>query len=102
MLADAGHTAHEAQDGTEALEFLMRNGPVDLVIADINMPRMNGLELADHVKERWPDLPMLLVSGRPQPPGTQHYMTKPFAWGTLSEAVSRLVASNTALSHSSL
>ena len=102
MLADAGHTVHEAADGIAAFEFLMREGPVDLVIADINMPGMNGLALTDQVKTRWPELPVLLVSGRPQPPGTQEYISKPFAWDTLNQAVSRLTHLSPALDHSSL
>ncbi len=102
MLADAGHTVHEAADGIAALEFLMREGPVDLVIADINMPGMDGLALTDEVKARWPELPVLLVSGRPQPPGTQEYISKPFAWGTLKQAVSRLTHPSPALGHSGL
>ena len=102
MLADAGHTVHEAADGVAAFEFLMREGPVDLIIADINMPGMDGLALTDQVKARWPELPVLLVSGRPQPPGTQEYMSKPFAWGTLNQAVSRLTHSSPAFDHSSL
>ncbi len=102
MLADAGHTVHEAADGIAAFDFLVRQGPVDLVIADINMPGMDGLALTNEVKARWPELPVLLVSGRPQPPGTQEYMTKPFTWNTLRQAISRLTHSNTALDHTSL
>jgi CheY-like chemotaxis protein len=91
MLADAGHRVHEAADGVAALEYLNSRGPVDLVITDINMPRMDGLQLAQHTRARWPRLPVLLVSGRPQPPGTQEYMPKPFGWETLMQAVSRIV-----------
>lgn len=90
MLADAGHVVHEAADGAEALEFLVRGGQVDLLITDINMPRMGGLELVKQTRERWPELPILLVSGRPQPPGTQAYVAKPFGWDTLVQAVSRV------------
>lgn len=89
MLSDAGHDVHEAADGVEALEFLSAAGPVDLLITDINMPRMDGLALAHEAKLRWPALRVLLVSGRPQPPGTQAYMAKPFRWDTLIKAVAR-------------
>ena len=92
MLLDAGHTVHEAVDGVAALDHLEQVGTIDLLITDINMPRMDGLELVRQVKTRWPSLPVLLVSGRPQPPGTQPYMHKPFGWDTLMEAVSRVVA----------
>lgn len=51
------------------------------------MPRMDGLELVQHARALWPELPVLLVSGRPQPPGTERYMPKPFGWDTLVHAV---------------
>ena len=87
MLADAGHSVHEAADGVAALDFLVSGRTVDLLITDINMPRMDGLELVQQTKERWPALPVLLVSARPQPPGTQAFMPKPFGWDTLMKAV---------------
>ena len=90
MLTDAGHTVREAPDGLAALDSLVNDGLVDLLIADINMPRMDGLELVQQIKVRWPSLPVLLVSGRPQPPGTQAYMAKPFGWDTLIRAVARV------------
>lgn len=90
MLSDAGHSVSEAEDGVEALECLDRM-PVDLLITDINMPRMDGLKLVQEVKARWPALPVLLVSGRPQPPGTQAYMPKPFSWDMLVAAVTRVL-----------
>ena len=91
MLEDAGYAVHEAADGVAALDHLVSKGPVDLLITDINMPRMDGLELVQQTKARWPMLPVLLVSGRPQPPGTQTFMPKPFGWDTLMHAVARVL-----------
>lgn len=91
MLTDAGHRVHEAEDGVAALEFLTSGGLIDLMITDINMPHMDGLELMKEARARWPWLPILLVSGRPQPPGTQAFMSKPFGWDTLVQAVGRVV-----------
>lgn len=91
LLTDAGHAVHEAADGVDALAYLVSAGPVDLLITDINMPRMDGLVLAREAKARWPELPVLLVSGRPQPPGTEPFMAKPFRWETLIAAVRRAV-----------
>lgn len=88
MLGDAGHEVREAGDGVEALDAL-EAAPADLLITDINMPRMDGLKLVQEVKARWPAMPVLLVSGRPQPPGTQAYMAKPFSWDMLLTAVTR-------------
>ena len=91
MLTDAGHSVAEASDGVAALDHLIHQGPVDLMITDINMPRMDGLELALQSKARWPAMPVILVSGRPQPPGTQAYMSKPFGWNRLMQAVAQVV-----------
>ena len=91
ILADAGHVVHEAADGLSALAHLDQAGPPDLLITDINMPRMDGLELAGEVRGRWPSLPVLLVTGRPQPPGRFPCMTKPFGWSALLAAVGRVV-----------
>lgn len=90
MLAEAGHDVREAEDGVAALEALAREH-TDLLITDINMPRMDGLKLVQEAKARWPELPVLLVSGRPQPPGTQAYMPKPFSWDMLVAAVTRVL-----------
>jgi len=53
----------EAGDGREALESLKTN-TVGLILSDINMPNMNGLELLGHLKASaaWKDLPVVMVS----------------------------------------
>ena len=90
LLADAGHAVHEAVDGQDALDFLDEQGPVDLVITDINMPRLDGLAFRRQAKSRWPGLPILLISGRPQPPGLPSFMAKPFRWEALMAAIARM------------
>ena len=90
-LTDAGHEVIEAADGVDALEYLQDHAAVDLIITDISMPRMNGLDLVDEVQLRWPGLPVLLVSGRPQPKGTRAFMSKPFNAQALLLAVAQLV-----------
>ena len=53
-----------AQSGNQAIELLeSTNGPDMLVVlSDINMPGMTGIELLDVVKNRWPDLPMMMIT----------------------------------------
>ena len=51
----------EAKDGMEALEMALRHRP-DLLVLDVQMPRMNGIEAARHVLEEMPAAPVLLVS----------------------------------------
>ncbi len=54
---------YEAGDGKEALETLQRQ-QIGLVLSDINMPNMNGLELLSHLKatDPWKELPVVMVS----------------------------------------
>lgn len=56
-------TVHEANDGSHALELLKTN-KVGLILSDINMPNMNGLELLSHLKaqDNWKNLPVVMVS----------------------------------------
>lgn len=65
-LEDGGHTVLTAPDGVEALRVLDLHGrDVDLLVTDVTMPRMDGLELARRVRERIPGVPILLASGFP-------------------------------------
>jgi len=50
------------EGGEEALREL-ENGMVDAVIADIKMPGMNGVALMKHIKEKYPELPVILITG---------------------------------------
>lgn len=58
-----------AQSGEDALQLLDRaDGPsVVVVLSDINMPGMKGTELLDHVKQRWPDLPVIMITAYGDP-----------------------------------
>lgn len=51
-----------AADGLEALEWLDQ-APVDLVIADLVMPKMNGVDFVEQLRAKFPDLPVLVASG---------------------------------------
>lgn len=63
-LTDLGHEVLVAADGQEALEVAAGcASPVDLVVTDLVMPRLGGLELAARLRERWPEVLILFVSG---------------------------------------
>ncbi|OYV15452.1 MAG: histidine kinase, CheA, partial [Methylococcaceae bacterium NSP1-2] len=49
ILTDAGFRVHAARDGIEAAEWLVHGRP-DVIITDLEMPRMNGIELASHIR----------------------------------------------------
>lgn len=90
MLQDAGHDVHEAADGEQALHFLHHHGPVDLVLSDINMPGIDGMELCLKIRQEWPDMAVLLISGRPPPNGARPFIPKPFRWDTLARAIAAI------------
>lgn len=62
MLAEQGYEVLTAEDGQQALELLPQFRP-DLVITDLRMPRLSGFELLEIMRERFPGLPVIAVSG---------------------------------------
>ena len=96
ILKPDGHSVETALSGAEALETL-RKGEVDLVIADLMMPGMDGLELLRKVDESWPDLPVIFVTGRDDvssaleaiKEGAENYVTKPLDIDRFRIAVSK-------------
>lgn len=62
VLRDSGYEVLEAGDGLEALEIL-RESAADLLVTDIQMPRMNGYQLVEVAMTRWPKMKILLVTG---------------------------------------
>lgn len=64
VLRGIGYRVVEARDGREALDlYTVADPPVDLVFTDIIMPRMSGLELADQLRKRKPDLKLIFTTG---------------------------------------
>lgn len=61
-LVAAGYVVRVAVDGLDALGKL-REGLPDLIISDLNMPRMSGFELLDVVRQRFPQIPVIVISG---------------------------------------
>jgi two-component system cell cycle sensor histidine kinase/response regulator CckA len=93
-LADAGYTVMEARSGIEAVALLVAKvGAIQLVVSDIAMPSMTGLQLAAAVSQRWPTVPLLLVSGQSRPPDDYRgsFLPKPFAPDSLVAAVVSLL-----------
>jgi CheY-like chemotaxis protein/DNA-binding transcriptional ArsR family regulator len=62
LLSDWGHQAEPISSGPKALEALEAN-EVDAIFSDIRMPRLNGIELLRQVRERWPRVYVVMVTG---------------------------------------
>ncbi len=97
ILRRVGHQVSTARDATEALALLAAQ-PVDLVLADVKMPGINGLELVRQIHEFAPDLPCIVITGyggaqqsvEALRAGAFWYLEKPFEQQHL-DAVRRLV-----------
>jgi CheY-like chemotaxis protein len=64
VLAEAGYSVATAADGAEALEVVRgRRDPLRVVVSDIVMPRLNGVQLLEALSLSHPDLPIILMSG---------------------------------------
>lgn len=99
LMREADFEVRTAIDGIEAAALLDKQVP-DIVLVDMEMPRMNGLELTVHVRSREAtrDVPVIMITSRStekhrrqaQAAGVNVYVTKPFAEDALLEHVARL------------
>ena len=95
-----GHHLVHANDGVEGIQRLAENVDVDLILLDINMPRMNGLEfLAELEKDNaLSEIPVVVVSTEGKEEDTQRaidlgargYITKPFQSEQVLEIIAKL------------
>jgi DNA-binding NtrC family response regulator len=98
IMTDAGFRVVQAHDGEEAATYLQTLGAeaISLVISDITMPRLNGLQLAALMSVHWPAVPIVLASGQGGPPSGYQgpFIRKPFKPETLLAAVSEVMPMN--------
>ena len=99
-LKQAGFQTLEAADGREAIETLDTNREIDMVVCDVNMPHVNGLEMVERVKAK-PEhvkLPILMLTTEGQPSlirrareaGAVGWIVKPFDANQLVQAARHL------------
>jgi DNA-binding NtrC family response regulator len=62
ILEGGGHQAFTALSGQEAFDLLDKE-PIDIVITDIKMPGMDGMEVLERIKEKYPDLLVIMITG---------------------------------------
>ncbi len=89
-LSQRGIVALQASDGEEALR-LLEEKPVDVIVMDVKMPRMNGIETLRHVKEQYPSTEVIMLTGHASTrdgvdgikAGAFDYLTKPIEFEQL-------------------
>jgi two-component system, cell cycle sensor histidine kinase and response regulator CckA len=98
-LEHQGYSVIVAEDALDGLRMLERTHvPVDLLITDVRMPGMHGDALVVRVREAWPELPVLYVSGEPrharlvgETGGRVQFLAKPFLPAELLESVREIL-----------
>ncbi len=98
VVSQLGHTSDTAVDGVDALEKLRAN-QYDIIITDLNMPRMDGLELTKKVKADFEDIDVLTVTGYETEykytdvieVGASDFISKPFNINELEAKINRII-----------
>ncbi|MFT7559895.1 MAG: chemosensory pili system protein ChpA (sensor histidine kinase/response regulator) [Flavobacteriales bacterium] len=103
FLEREGFNVITAKDGVDALQILQDTIP-DLMLLDIEMPRMDGFEVAKNIRttQRWKHLPVIMITSRTGAKhrdhalnlGVNHYMGKPYQEDMLLEAIDHLIPRN--------
>jgi len=96
-LEDAGFKVIEAATADDALMILNARDDVGVLFTDVNMPgTVNGVELARMVHERWPQLRIIITSGRDRPrrediPDDGCFVAKPYRPGEVVHVIEQLI-----------
>ncbi len=100
LMRDAGYRAETARDGIDAIDTLNTFKP-DVLLTDLEMPNMNGVELAYHIRERedMKELPIIMITSRSQDKhrrmaeqaGVDTYITKPYNDSDLLQTIRRTI-----------
>jgi two-component system, cell cycle sensor histidine kinase and response regulator CckA len=90
-LQRAGYTVYEARNGQEAMKLFDQHGEsIDMLLTDMRMPYMGGVELAQHLRGRRRNLKMLCISGYPGNVDAElaiDFLAKPFSRDDLLKKV---------------
>ena len=99
-MAEHGYRVTTADNGASAIAELYRL-PIDLVLAELNMPRMSGAELARAIRGevQWNDIPIMLITGKSEPKGAvrayeagaDDVILKPFHFEVLIARIERRI-----------
>ncbi len=98
LLGQAGYDARQVPSGEAAVALLERE-LVDVVLSDVRMPGMGGMELLRTVQTRWPDVPVVLLTAHGSVPmaveamkaGAAEFLQKPFDKDELTMVIARVL-----------
>jgi DNA-binding NtrC family response regulator len=99
LLERKGYKARATTSGREALSVLAQNGEVDLVLADLQMPGMDGIQLLSAVKGKYPHIEFIMMTGygtvktavEAMQLGATHYIQKPLDHEELNLLIQRAI-----------
>ncbi len=99
FLRSGGFEVETAADGKQAL-VLLRDKPADLIVSDIQMPRMGGLELLKHVRSKYPATQMIMFTAfgtvenavNALKSGAQDYVLKPVVFEDMQLKIERILS----------
>ncbi len=99
QMSQLGYEVHDAENGEEAWEKLADGLKPRLLITDIIMPGMSGMDLAEKIRRNHPQLPIIFISGYLHDEkvdfnrfsGKVHFLRKPFTLRTLTEKVEEVL-----------
>ena len=98
LVEDAGFQAIAAADATEAVTILESRYDIRLVLTDVDMPRgVDGMRLAAIIRDRWPPIKVIIVSGHIDDPGGHipaetAFYTKPYREQQIVEKIREMLA----------
>ena len=101
FLSDKKYDVTSASDGLEGLKLFENDQQeFDLVITDIVMPRISGMGLISIIKKKFPDIPVIVITGWGEYPGAfatesqaDKVLSKPFELSVLDKAINELISS---------
>ena len=106
ILRDAGYDVTEAKDGVQGLEQIRTDPSIDIVISDVGMPRMNGVDMIKQARVGRPELEVLFITGYAQKSvfledqldHRTYLLTKPFAMDALLQRVADILSAGSQIS----
>lgn len=98
-LVPEGYDVHLVKNGFDALSLLEKE-PIDLVLTDLKMPEIDGIEILGRIKGKWPEIEVIIITGyqtvdtavKAIKLGAFDYLEKPFTPDALMASVAKALA----------